>query len=348
LEADPYVADGTFSQDFNRYSYARNNPLVYTDPDGEFIHLIIGAAIGGTVNLIANWKKVDTFWQGLGYFGVGAVAGALGAGVGAGISSAMAVGGSFGAGFIGSSAAMTATSSFITGAAIGGGAGFTSGFATGLGNGLLGGQNFGQALWSGTKDGIIGGLSGAVLGGLAGGIDAVREGRRFWDGATVEKTTLAQQNIPIVGQRGDMNCGPASAESIDRSLGGNMTQEQIRNLPMLGGSPNTDPLNSYDVWRAYTSASGHSFTHNVPTNGDFANVLSTMQNGGRVAINLNAGSVGHSVVMQRVVQQTVTKVNGSVSQKILYYAMNPANGGSIHRISSNSIVNAYRIFYIFN
>jgi len=27
LEADPYVANSTFSQDFNRYSYARNNPL---------------------------------------------------------------------------------------------------------------------------------------------------------------------------------------------------------------------------------------------------------------------------------------------------------------------------------
>ncbi len=33
LEVDPYVADNTWSQDFNRYSYARNNPLVYTDPN---------------------------------------------------------------------------------------------------------------------------------------------------------------------------------------------------------------------------------------------------------------------------------------------------------------------------
>ncbi|MDR2907815.1 MAG: hypothetical protein LBU91_07500 [Bacteroidales bacterium] len=39
LSPDPYVADGTYSQDFNRYSYARNNPLSYTDPSGEFVFL---------------------------------------------------------------------------------------------------------------------------------------------------------------------------------------------------------------------------------------------------------------------------------------------------------------------
>ena len=36
---DKYVANSTFTQDFNRYSYARNNPLMYTDPSGEFAFL---------------------------------------------------------------------------------------------------------------------------------------------------------------------------------------------------------------------------------------------------------------------------------------------------------------------
>jgi RHS repeat-associated protein len=40
LSPDPYVADDTYSQDFNRYSYVRNNPLIYTDPDGEVPWLI--------------------------------------------------------------------------------------------------------------------------------------------------------------------------------------------------------------------------------------------------------------------------------------------------------------------
>jgi hypothetical protein len=179
LSPDPYVADGTYSQDFNRYSYARNNPMIYTDPDGEFIHLIIGAAIGGIMNWATHGFQFNA--KGLGYFGVGALAGALGAGVGAGISSAMA-GGSFGAGFVGSSAAMTATSSFVSGATIGGGAGFSSGFTTGLGNGLLGGQNFGQALGQGFMDGFIAGGTASLLGGIGGGLDAIGDKRNFWTG----------------------------------------------------------------------------------------------------------------------------------------------------------------------
>ena len=179
LSPDPYVQAPDFSQSFNRYSYAWNNPLVYTDPDGEFVHLVIGAIIGGTLNWLANGAEFS--WKGLGYFGVGAAAGALGAGVGAGISSVIA-GGSFGAGFVGSSAALTASSSFISGAAISGGAGFASGFTTGFGNGLLGGQNFGQALLSGTKGGLLGGATGALFGGIGGGIAAYRQGRDFWDG----------------------------------------------------------------------------------------------------------------------------------------------------------------------
>ena len=36
LSPDNFVQASTYSQNYNRYSYALNNPLVYTDPDGEF------------------------------------------------------------------------------------------------------------------------------------------------------------------------------------------------------------------------------------------------------------------------------------------------------------------------
>src|SRR5690625_3182839 len=108
LSPDPYVQMPDFTQNLNRYSYALNNPLVYVDENGEFIHLVLGAIIGGTVNLVSNWKNIDgNFWKGLGYFGVGAAAGTLSAGIGAGVNVAMA-GGGFGAGFMGTAAGVSA------------------------------------------------------------------------------------------------------------------------------------------------------------------------------------------------------------------------------------------------
>ena len=43
LSPDKYVANSFYSQDFNRYSYARNNPLRYTDPSGDFIFSALSA-----------------------------------------------------------------------------------------------------------------------------------------------------------------------------------------------------------------------------------------------------------------------------------------------------------------
>lgn len=42
LEVDPYVAMSDYSQGYNRYAYAMNNPLIYTDPSGEWIFTAIG------------------------------------------------------------------------------------------------------------------------------------------------------------------------------------------------------------------------------------------------------------------------------------------------------------------
>ena len=74
-----------FSQDYNRYTYCRNNPLVYRDPNGEFfitttlIIIGIGAAVGATINVIANWDSIDNFGQAMAFAGVGALGGGLAA-----------------------------------------------------------------------------------------------------------------------------------------------------------------------------------------------------------------------------------------------------------------------------
>ncbi|MCL2291138.1 MAG: hypothetical protein FWC34_10655 [Bacteroidetes bacterium] len=175
---DKYVANSTFTQDYNRYTYARNNPLSYTDPSGEWIHLVIGAVIGGIVNVAVNANNINNFWQGLGYFGIGAAAGALGAGIGAGAGVA-AVGGSFGAGFLGTASAAGFGAGFASGLA----GGFTSGFITGAGNTWMQGGTFGQGIFGGLKTGFISGSIGGITGGIMGGITAKMNGANFWDGS---------------------------------------------------------------------------------------------------------------------------------------------------------------------
>jgi hypothetical protein len=306
---------------------------MYTDPDGEFIHLIIGAAIGGIINWATHGAEFS--WEGLGYFGIGAAAGALGAGVGAGISSAMA-GGSFGAGFIGSSAAMTATTSFATGAAIGGGAGFSAGFTTGFGNGLMGGQNFGQALWSGTKDGLIGGASGALLGGLAGGIDAAADGRNFWHGGT--RTVDVSLPIPQVNQAGQYDCNYACAESVDSYYGNGRNQSYFQTLEPGNGQGLTD----VEIGRMYGKAGygarpiSINTSNPVSTAGDIANTMSANK---AVVLNYNTGiSGGVNSAGQRIVfghATVVTRVRIFDNGRFIINVMNP--GGSTTRFTNANL-----------
>ena len=81
LSPDNYVQMPDFSQSFNRYSYCLNNPLKYTDSDGELFGIddaiIIGFAIAGAANVWANWDEINHDWgHGIATFigGVGAAA----------------------------------------------------------------------------------------------------------------------------------------------------------------------------------------------------------------------------------------------------------------------------------
>jgi len=91
LSPDMYVQLPGFSQSFNRYSYCLNNPLKYTDPDGESIigAVIVGAIIGtysggvlandGEKNPFDwNYNSLDTWcYMACGLY-VGAMSGAVG------------------------------------------------------------------------------------------------------------------------------------------------------------------------------------------------------------------------------------------------------------------------------
>ena len=180
LSVDNYVQSPDYTQSFNRYAYCLNNPLKYTDPDGEYWNIIIGAAIGGIANLAFNWNKIDTFGEGLAYFGIGTAAGALGAFAGGAVAGAINLGG------------------FISGAVSGAVGGASSGMVTGSGNAWMQGANFGQGLKAGAIAAGIGAGTGAVLGGLSRGIMDYSKGFDFWDGSITEEFSSGTiNNDPI-------------------------------------------------------------------------------------------------------------------------------------------------------
>ena len=87
LSPDNYVGDPWNTQGYNRYSYANNNPLVYTDPDGNWIiPVLIAAAIGAGTSAAtyAVSAAISGTWNWGSFFksvGMGALAGAIGGGV---------------------------------------------------------------------------------------------------------------------------------------------------------------------------------------------------------------------------------------------------------------------------
>lgn len=97
LSPDPYVQMPDFSQNFNRYSYCLNNPLVYVDEDGEsfiLVAAIIGAWMGMEQAMISSdetgWGLVGDMFKGA---LVGGAAGSIGAWAGGIVSSALNFGG---------------------------------------------------------------------------------------------------------------------------------------------------------------------------------------------------------------------------------------------------------------
>lgn len=106
LTPDSIVQSPSDPQTLNRYTYVRNNPLIFVDPSGHIFGLVIafaikaitaaatyvaahataiatGALVGGIVGGAASTMMGGNFWQG---FGVGALGGAVFAGVAPGFS----------------------------------------------------------------------------------------------------------------------------------------------------------------------------------------------------------------------------------------------------------------------
>lgn len=63
LNVDPYVQMPDYSQNFNRYSYCLNNPLVNSDPSGDFIFTLLATIIPGAQPLLPFAIAADISWM---------------------------------------------------------------------------------------------------------------------------------------------------------------------------------------------------------------------------------------------------------------------------------------------
>ena len=154
LSPDPQLQAPGNWLNYNRYAYGYNNPMLYTDPDGEFIvpAIIIAAFINTAIQgAQGNLTSTGRFF---GAFAVGAHSGAAGYGAGQLVAGAL-------------STAITLGGAVLNGAATGA----AGGFVGGAGNAWVGSASFEQGLGQGLIGGGYGALGGAIIGGVAGGVN---------------------------------------------------------------------------------------------------------------------------------------------------------------------------------
>ncbi len=179
----PYVALG-------------NNYIITVDPDGEWVHIAIGAVAGGLINLAVNWDNIDNFGEGLAAFGTGALAGGLTAACGGCSAGAIAAIG------VGTGALTSATNAIVAqtgngvglgdvqwgavgqsafiGAIAGGASSIASSYATNtLSSPLINNLKIASPLLSDAINGTVAGAAGGFVGGGVGGF--ISEGT--FDGA---------------------------------------------------------------------------------------------------------------------------------------------------------------------
>lgn len=153
LSVDNYVQDPSYTQNFNRYAYCMNNPLKYTDPDGEWIQYLIGGLMGAwngySIGKAAGLKGWDLAWSAIGGAAVGVATAGIGALVSEGFSN-VAVGTILGG----------ATSGAVSGSAFGTAAAYANGARE---------EDLVNAFLKGFSGGLIGGAAGFACGGLIGG-----------------------------------------------------------------------------------------------------------------------------------------------------------------------------------
>ncbi len=309
ISPDNFVQEPFNTQSFNRFGYGFNNPLKYVDPSGEFfwIAVIIGAVLGGTTAVINGGDFGDIL--------LGMLIGGVAAGVGAGVANLAAGGAFFGAKAV-------SVVGFWAGAKVGALAGFAGGFTGSALNTWANGGSFIDGIVNGFRAGVQGALVGAAVGGITGGIKAVKEGRRFFDGAKVEDLTMVDQGNPFVMQNDKAQCVAACGES---ATNGNVSQDQIRDALAKNSDPSNIGLFDGDMVKEISKLDGGVAKY-ARTKLNKYLVVDRLKKGHQIFANLKGAESNHMVLLNKVVKRTITKLSGVIKTKFLYYAMDPLKG----------------------
>ena len=315
---DKYVANSSFTQDFNRYSYARNCPLHYTDPSGNhpiLIAIAIGVAVAATSYTVTAAMApggLSQNWD-LGQFALntlcGGVLGGMSAGIGMALTPALAAAGIGG---------------FWSGAITGAVTGTFTGTITGIMQyGTTGDAN---AIWRGA---LMGMGTGALIGGITSGFDAMRDGRTFWNGNISNEVTFAQ-SMNGAGKQGRGECLLYDLKSLSDSFSEEYTLNELSDL--IVWAEDCSGANPELSLKNYAELTGKDYyTIKYPSQTDFC--IAFMDDY-RVVVNqfqfdeYNQMTIGHSVRPYIKVDATqITRPNGTVVYRnVSGYLYNPSSG----------------------
>ena len=361
LSPDNYVQDPYNTQNYNRFGYVWNNPLLYVDPSGEFgfvAAIIIGAVIGMLTNAINNIINGVPFWYGMGKSGfMGAVSGAISFGIGTIATSQFGAVMSIGKAAF--QAGMHAVSSGIMSELQGGT--FGSGFAAGAISSLIssGIESLGQTGGVGTDakgnefalrnnfgDGPLFKATMLAAGGLSGGISSSIAGGNFWAGvrqglitsglnhaahSMSNKTTLSEDDIKNIydaypsGDSSDPNF--VHRDDVFKNIGGDIYKDYLSNGYDRNGNLNPDYENTCAL-RLSTALNKAGYT--IPkTSGTFggANKLNYFYKVDKIQVylsntyNFSQASLGMQIQSSIIIQKNCGWSNATGHVDVLYRGM---------------------------